>query len=161
MIFSDSGCSTLKTLETLRLQAYDDATGLPVPVGGVCKGTLSIGYGSTSNVVPGMIITEQEALARLQTKIAFITNELNSVIKVVLTQNQFDAVVIFTYNIGFGQNKPQHESGFDGSTMLKLLNNNSYLAAADEFPKWNHVGGVVNAGLTNRRAVERKLFLTL
>ena len=48
--------------EGLRLTAYDDATGLPVPGGGKCEGTLTIGYGHTgADVFPGQIITEAEA----------------------------------------------------------------------------------------------------
>ena len=52
----------LKADEGLRLTAYDDATALPVPAGGTCKGTLTIGYGHTGpDVIPGQIITEAEA----------------------------------------------------------------------------------------------------
>lgn len=56
----------LRSDEGLRLTAYDDATGEPVPVGGVCKGTLTIGYGHAgSDVVPGQVITEAQAEALL------------------------------------------------------------------------------------------------
>ena len=55
----------IKRHEGLRLVSYDDATGDPVIVGGACIGTLSIGYGSTVDVVPGMIITTAEAEQRL------------------------------------------------------------------------------------------------
>ncbi len=142
MIFSDNGFQLLKKLEGCKLEAYQDQGGV-----------WTIGYGSTSNVVAGMTIDQQEADTRLRAKTAQVTMLISRLVKVDLTQNKFDALVIFVYNIGDG--------AFEKSTMLKLLNNKSYLAAADQFDVWNHVGGKVNAGLTNRRAAEKKLFLTL
>ena len=57
--------------ETLRLVAYDDATGEPVPEGGVIKGTLSNGWGHTgSDVYIGQVITEAQALAWLKRDLA-------------------------------------------------------------------------------------------
>lgn len=56
----------IKASEGLRLHAYDDATGEPVPVGGSCEGTLTIGYGHTgSDVHPGLVWTEGKASAVL------------------------------------------------------------------------------------------------
>lgn len=56
----------VKQSEGLRLAAYDDATGEPVPAGGVCKGTLTNGYGHTGpDVFPGQVITEAQAEAWL------------------------------------------------------------------------------------------------
>lgn len=51
--------------ESCRLEAYDDATGSPVPAGGTCIGNLTIGYGSTTDVAPGMVITQAQADSRL------------------------------------------------------------------------------------------------
>src|SRR5271166_404822 len=57
----------VKQSEGLRLAAYDDATGEPVPLGGVCKGTLTIGWGHVSPAVtPGQICTQAEADAWLE-----------------------------------------------------------------------------------------------
>lgn len=77
-------------------------------------------------------------------------------VKVPLTQNQYDALASFIYNLG--------EGNFTSSTLLKLLNKGDYQGAADQFLDWNKatIGGVLQpvTGLTNRRKAERKLFLS-
>ena len=73
-------------------------------------------------------------------------------VKVDLTQNEFDALVSLIYNIGAGN--------FQKSTLLKVLNQEKYDAAANQFLRWNKAGGNVLAGLTKRREHERELFLT-
>jgi lysozyme len=142
MILSENGLNILKSLEGCKLTAYPDQGGV-----------WTIGYGSTSNVVEGMVIDQQEADTRLLAKIAQVVNCVNMGVKVLLTQNKFDALVIFVYNIGDG--------AFHASTMLKLLNNGSYLAASEEFPKWDHAAHKENPGLLKRRLIEQKLFVTL
>lgn len=67
-----------------------------------------------------------------------------------LTQNQFDALVSFAYNIGIG--------GFTGSTALRRLNAGDYIGARSAMAAWNKSGGKVVQGLINRRAAEMKLF---
>ena len=69
---------------------------------------------------------------------------------VPLTQNQFDALVSLTYNIGSG--------AFNNSTLLKL-NKGDYQGAADQFLVWNKADGKVMKGLVRRREAERALFL--
>ena len=71
-------------------------------------------------------------------------------VKVPLTQNQYDALVSFTYNIGGG--------AFQGSTALKRLNAGDYAGAADAMKFWNKSGGKVMQGLVNRRNHEVALF---
>ena len=78
-------------------------------------------------------------------------SSVNNLVKVPLTQNQFDALVSLTYNIGSGN--------FASSTLLKKLNAKDYQGAADQFPRWNKAKGKVLNGLTRRRAAERALFL--
>jgi lysozyme len=77
---------------------------------------------------------------------------VSSLVKVPLNQNQFDALVSFTYNCGSGALK--------GSTLLRKLNNGDYDGAAAEFPRWTKGGGVVLPGLVRRRAAEMHLFLS-
>ena len=72
--------------------------------------------------------------------------------RVKLNQNQFDALVSFTYNLGAG--------ALGSSTLLGKLNRGDFEGAADEFPKWNKAGGKVLNGLVKRRAAERSLFLS-
>jgi lysozyme len=69
-----------------------------------------------------------------------------------VNQNQFDALVSFTYNLGVG--------ALHGSTLLHLVNQSDFTNAANEFPKWDHAGGVVVAGLLRRRLAEQTLFTT-
>ena len=68
-----------------------------------------------------------------------------------LTQNQFDALVSLTYNIG--------ANAFTNSTLLKKLNTGDYKAAAHQFEVWINAGGQRMQGLVNRRAIEKLLFL--
>ena len=72
-------------------------------------------------------------------------------VHVHLDQNQFDALASLIFNIGGG--------AFAKSTVLKLLNQEDYLGAANAFLMWDKTGGTVNKGLANRRAAERALFL--
>jgi lysozyme len=76
---------------------------------------------------------------------------LDSLVKVSLTQNQYDALADFVYNVGVGN--------FASSTLLKKLNAKDYAGAANEFPKWNKGGGKVLNGLVRRRKKEQDLFL--
>ena len=76
---------------------------------------------------------------------------LDSLVKVPLTQNQFDALADFVYNAGVGN--------FAKSTLLRKLNAKDYNGAAAEFPKWNKGGGKVLPGLERRRKKEQDLFL--
>lgn len=73
-------------------------------------------------------------------------------LEVLVNQNQFDALVSFTFNVGTGN--------FQRSMLLEKTNMKDYKAASEEFPKWNKAGGKVLPGLTRRRAAEKKLFET-
>ena len=69
---------------------------------------------------------------------------------VPLTQNQFDALCSFIYNVGC--------KAFCGSTLLRLLNEEHYDAAMQQFKRWDKAAGKVMAGLANRRKHEAELF---
>ena len=81
--------------------------------------------------------------------------QINSMVKVKLTQNQYDALCSFCYNLGYGALKQ--------STLLKKINVGDFKGASDEFLKWNNatVNGksIVIKGLSIRRKAERELFL--
>lgn len=131
--------------EGLRLVAYLDSVGV-----------WTIGYGDTGpDVVKGLVITKAQAEERLRGRLREFEGYVNRLVKVELTQNQFDALVSLVYNIG--------PTNFSTSTLLRKLNASDYLGAADQFPVWNkgRVGRklVVINGLTNRRREERELFL--
>ena len=68
-----------------------------------------------------------------------------------LSQNEFDALVSFTFNLGGG--------AFRRSTLLRKLNEGDRAEAADQLLRWNRAGGKVLRGLTRRREAERTMFL--
>lgn len=131
----------IKTAEGLRLTAYKDGGGV-----------WTIGYGHTgADVREGLTIPLSEAERLLTRDLRVAEGHVNDAVKVKLTQNQFDALVSFVYNVGGG--------AFRSSTLLKLLNAGDYGNAADQLLRWNKDNGKVVDGLTNRRREERELFL--
>lgn len=138
---SQSGVELIMQFEGVRLVAYDD--------GG---GTWTIGYGHTSGVYQGMVITQAQAEAFLKSDLEEYESVVNSKATVAITQNMFDALVSFSFNVGSGN--------FSGSTLLSLLNSGDYEGAAEQFGEWNKVGTQLWPGLSKRRAAEKELFLT-
>lgn len=143
MKISANGINLICGFEDLRLKAYDDGVGV-----------WTIGYGTT--VINGVKVKKGDTCTIEQAK-SYMTQDLkkfesavDTSVKVPLNQNQFDALVSLTYNIGTG--------AFKDSTLLKKLNAKDYKGAAEQFDRWNKGGGKVMQGLVNRRAKERKLF---
>jgi lysozyme len=119
----------------------------------------TIGYGSTRNpytgekVKQGQVIDEKTALDWLQQDIKTKTAAIKKLIKVPVTTNMLDSLTSFAYNVGLG--------AFQRSTLLRLLNEKApKQQIADQFLRWNKVNGQVVRGLTIRRELERKLFLS-
>lgn len=127
--------------EGLRLEAYKD----PVGVWTIC-------YGSTKNVQPGQVATLQECKNRLGADAEEAANAVRKYVQHPITQEQFDALVDFTFNLGAGNLK--------NSTLLRKLNAGDCYGAAEEFRRWVYAGGQVLPGLPKRREEEYKLFLT-
>lgn len=151
MIVSSSGLALMKGHEGCRLKAY------------LCSaGVWTIGYGHTRGVKEGDTCTQRQADDWLLEDSGFAEKAVNDEVKVSLTQNQFDALVSFVYNVGVGRRltDPKGPAGFLGSTLLRKLNAGDYTGAADEFSKWVRGGGKILNGLVARRADERALFLT-
>lgn len=115
-------------------------------------GVWTIGYGHTKGVKPGQRITKEQALTYLSDDLKWVESCLAKRVKVSLTQNQYNALCSFVYNIG--------ETQFASSTCLKRLNAGDYVGAAEALTWWNKDDGRVVQGLVNRRADEKKLFLT-
>jgi len=113
-------------------------------------GVWTIGYGTTENVDPGDEVTEQEAEEMLMDDLLEASKAIDDLVDVELTQQQYDALTSFVYNVG--------RDAFRNSTMLRLLNAGDYDGAAKQFPRWNKGGGRVLAGLTRRRRAERQVF---
>jgi len=117
-------------------------------------GRWTIGYGHTHGVRSGETITPEEAEDLLRKDLQDCEAVVERMVKVDLTQNQFDALVSFVFNLGQGN--------FGSSTLLRKLNRGEYESAAEEFIRWNkaRVDGELKAlpGLTRRRTAEAALF---
>ena len=136
-----NGLLLIKSFEGLRLKAYRDPVGI-----------WTIGYGTTRGVRPDMGISEAEAEQFLQQDLIRFEQAIGEAVAAPVNDNQFSALVSFTYNVGSG--------ALRSSTLLKLLNGRQDIRkTADEFPRWNRAGGRVLEGLTRRRNAERALFL--
>lgn len=140
MTINQDGLDLIKSFEGLYLDAYLD----PVDI-------WTIGYGHTEGVYEGMTITEAEAEELLRKDLAEFEAYVSEAVQVDLNENQFSALVSFTFNLG-------PENLLD-STLLKLLNQGDFQGAADQFPIWNKAGSQELEGLTRRRKAERALFL--
>lgn len=143
-IISKNGLELIKKYEGLRLNAYKDPAGI-----------LTIGYGHTKTVKPGMTINKEMAELLLKIDVIDAENAVRDLVDIELSQNQFDALVSFVFNIG--------RRNFERSTLLKRLNENKILEAGEEFMKWTKArqpGGFKELpGLVKRRAEEKSLFL--
>lgn len=144
MITSTNGRKFIEQQEGCILHAYNDGTG-----------TLTIGYGHTSSaglpkVTPDMQITVGQADQILANDLSKVEAQVTKLVKVPLTQNQFDALVSFQFNTG----------ALGRSSALKYLNQGDYNQAAQNLTLYNRGGGKVMQGLVNRRAAEKKLFLS-
>ena len=147
MKISEKGLVLIKEFEGLVLKPYKDAVGIP-----------TIGYGNTyyedgrKVSLSDPAITEERATALLKMVVKRYEDAINRYVQVPITQNQFDALVSFAYNVG--------NENVRKSTLMKLLNHKQYTEAADQLLRWNKAGGKTLKGLTRRRQAERVLFLS-
>ena len=98
-----------------------------------------------------LAISEVEAEDILCLDIRKCEAVLHAKIKTPISQNEFDALISFVFNLG--------EGNFKSSTLLKCINKGEYLAAADQLLRWCHIGKTVSQGLLKRRFVEYCLML--
>ncbi|MBV6820372.1 lysozyme [Rahnella sp. PD12R] len=137
------GVALIKTFEGLRLEKYQDVVG---------KWTIGYGHLILPDESFSAAIPEAQADALLRQDLGISEKAVNQYVIVPLTQNQFDALVSFTFNLGVGNLK--------SSTLLRVLNARQYQDAANEFLRWDKAGGKQVAGLTRRRTAERALFIS-
>ncbi len=137
---SAHGKSFVHDFESCELKAYLDGGGVP-----------TIGWGHIKGVKMGDTCTLAQANAWYDEDVTGTEEAVNRLVKVPLNQNQFDALVSFTFNCG--------ANALEHSTLLAKLNAGNYDGARDEFLRWNKDNGKVVAGLTRRRAAEANLFL--
>lgn len=145
----DEGLRLVEGFEGLYLHAYHGAADVP--------GLLTIGYGHTSaagapKVVAGQTITKQEADDILRSDLSSVEAEVEKVVKVPLNDNQFAAIVSFTFNVG--------GSALRGSTLLRKLNAGDYSTVPSELLKWANSNGRRQEGLVSRRRREGLLFMS-
>jgi lysozyme len=133
------GTDLLKFYEGCKLVAYQDSVGV-----------WTIGYGHTKGVYEGMTITQEQAEQMLLDELKEYESYVDDLVTVPLNQNQFDALVVWVYNLG--------PTNFRKSTLLKELNNGNYQAVPIEIKRWNKAGGQVLEGLIKRRKAEANLF---
>lgn len=135
---SSNGIELIKQFEGCRLEAYYDSYGE----------VWTIGYGHTEGVKKGQRITQAQADEFLRSDCGWAqeaVRKYNS--KYHWSQNQFDALVSFTYNLGEGN---LNTLTGNGSKTIKQI--------SDAIPLYNKAGGKVLTGLVNRRSKEKELF---
>ena len=135
------GLSVVKYFEGLYLEAYWDSHGQ----------VWTIGWGHTAGVKEGDVITEEQAEEFLKEDMKEGEKWVDLFVTVELNQDEYDALVSFTFNLGGGT--------LQDSTLLKKLNAEDREGAGDEFLKFVWAGGEVLPGLVKRRTAERELFL--
>ena len=137
MKLSEDGINALIKREGIRLKAYQDT-----------KGIWTIGIGHTGpEVVKGYQINELMAYDLFHKDVEWAMDAVNDNVYAPMTQNQFDALVSFVFNVGAG--------AFKRSTMLKYLNVLDYEKAAKQFDRW-----VIPKEVTGRRMQEKAQFLS-
>jgi lysozyme len=145
MKLNEKGIKLMHEFEGLKLTAY------------LCPAKKwTIGYGNTyyesgRPVKEGDTITKERAEKLFESIANDFAIRVRSLLKVTLNENQFSALVCFTYNVGVANLRP--------STLLRKVNaspNDPTIFA--EFLKWNKAGGKVLSGLTRRRQAEANLY---
>ena len=147
MITGKKGVLIIEQFEGFEPKMYKDAVGLP-----------TIGYGTLIDTkeeqwLKTATITKDQAEVLLRRELGMIERNLNIMLKKAVSQNQFDAMVSFAYNLGI--------ANLRASTLLKKVNKNpADSTIRDEFMKWVHAGGKVLRGLQTRRKAEADLYFT-
>ena len=141
---SPSGLKLIKRFENISLKAYQDEAGV-----------WTVGWGSTKGVKEGMRITIDRANEWFARDVLESEKTVKKFIDIPLSQNQYDALVSFTYNVG--------GEALRISTLRKLLNTKNYQSVPSQMQRWNKVTvkGVkkVSNGLVRRRKLESEVFL--
>jgi len=136
---SEEGKALIKKFEGCELKAY------------LCPAQVwTIGYGHTAGVNEGDVCTQEDADRMLSEDLEEFEGYVREAVNVDLEQNEFDALVAWTYNLGPGN--------LQSSTMLKRINENKFEDVHSEMRRWNKSGGKVLDGLVRRREAEALLF---
>ena len=137
MKISDNGLELIKKFEGCKLTAYRDPAGI-----------LTIGYGHTKGVKEDQKITKKKADELLREDVAFAESHVNGYLrKYKFTQNEFDALVSFAYNIG-------------SINQLTKNGKRNKGVIADKMLLYTKAGGKQLSGLVKRRRAEHDLFVS-
>jgi|TARA_R100000482_G_scaffold103554_1_gene46394 lysozyme len=136
---SQEGISLIKSFEGCELTAYRCSADVP-----------TIGYGHTAGVSDGDTCTQEEAETMLAEDLVEFEDYVKNYVEPELQQNEFDALVAWTYNLG--------PANLKESTMLKELNSGNFEEVPRQMKRWNRAGGEVLDGLIRRREAESRLF---
>ena len=136
---SKEGIALIKKFEGCELEAYRCSADV-----------LTIGYGHTQGVNEGDSCTQEEAEDLLVKDLEEFEFYVNDIVEQELNQNQFDALVAWTFNLG--------PTNLRSSPLLKRLNEGDFDDAPHQIRRWNKAGGQVLDGLIRRREAEALLF---
>lgn len=146
MKLDQAGIEFIARWEGLKLKAYQCSAGV-----------WTIGIGSTRfpDGVPvkmgDTLASEDEAYDLFRDTVNKYENAVNKLVTIALDQNQFNALVSFTYNVGIG--------ALQSSTLLKRINDKaSSEEIKTQWRRWNKAGGQIVKGLSNRREAELELY---
>jgi len=115
-------------------------------------GTSTVCVGHVTSLPLGTVVTHDYCQELLKQDTKGAERDVGQLVHIPVTQEQFDALVDFDFNVGHGN--------LAKSTLLKKVNAGDCPGAGAEFPKWNKAGGKVFDGLTRRRAWEAGLWMS-
>jgi lysozyme len=145
MEVSGAGLIFIKSFEGEILHVYDDGYGFPTGgVGHLIK--------PEDHMKLGDKVSPELSMSWFKKDIASYVKIVNDFVSQPITQNQFDALVSLSFNIGVGN--------FKKSSVLVFTNKKNFKGAAEKFGLWIHSNGKLSKGLVRRRAAEARLFLT-
>lgn len=156
MRLNEDGYKLIMSFEGLKLSPYLCSAGVP-----------TIGYGNTFYPNGKKVTMRDKPISKEYATEIFkfiadlFAKDVSSLIKTNITQNQFNSLVSFAYNLGTDIDADDIPEGLGDSTLLKKVNENpNDISIMSEFLKWNKSKGQVVNGLTNRRKQEAKLYFT-
>ena len=156
MRLNEKGYQIIMEFEGLSLKPYLCSSSVP-----------TIGYGNTfypngkKVTMRDKPITKEYAIEIFKFIADLFAKDVNNLLKTTVTQNQFNALVSFAYNVGSDIDADDIPEGLGDSTLLKKVNKNpNDLSIMAEFLKWNKSNGKVSNGLVKRRKLEAKLYFT-
>lgn len=137
MCLSAAGLGSISGHEAVVHRVYPDTTGTP---------TVCMGHTGSDTPAIGTVVSDAVCQRMAAEDTSSAVHDVQTLVKVAVTQPQFDALVDFDFNVGRGT--------FSKSTLLRRINAGECKGLTVEFLKYNKSKGQVLRGLTNRRVDE-------